>query len=203
MLRALCLDLMDTVVHDPYVVAVEAATGLDLETVHRLRDPTSWPAFEVGDIDESAFVRRYFADPGGPHRFDLEAFHAARRDGCQFLPGMAQLLDDLAGRIPRYLASNYPVWIEELRRGLGLDRRFEGVYASHHLGVRKPDRAFYERLLAEIGQPAQSCLFVDDDPANCRAAEAVGMRVHRFDGSHDLRQRLRSEGVLPATSRNR
>lgn len=197
MLRALCLDLMDTVVHDPYVVAVEAATGLDLETVQRLRDPTSWPAFEVGDIDESAFVRRYFADPAGPHRFDLEAFHAARRGGCRFLPGMAELLDDLAGRIARYLASNYPVWIEELRRGLRLDRRFEGVYASHHLGVRKPDRTFYERLLAAIGQPAQSCLFVDDSAVNCRAAEAVGMRVHRFDGSQDLRQRLRSEGLLP------
>ncbi|HWB72404.1 MAG TPA: HAD-IA family hydrolase [Egibacteraceae bacterium] len=197
MLRALCLDLMDTVVHDPYPEALRAATGLDLASVRRLRDPAVWPAFEIGAIDETQFAARYFAAPDGPHRFDLQAFNAIRRGGYRFVPGMAELLDALAGRVERYAASNYPVWIEDLRRALALDRCFEGIYASHRLGVRKPHPAFYRRLLDAIGHRPGSCLFVDDRSANCRGAAAAGMSTHLFDGAPGLRRRLRCEGILP------
>jgi HAD superfamily hydrolase (TIGR01509 family) len=194
-LRAVCLDLMGTLLFDPYIAALEAATGLDAAAVHRLTDPTSWPDFECGLIDEAEFVRRFFRAGKQGYSLDVSAFHAARWEGYRFLPGMRTLLDALDGRLDRFVASNYPVWIEELRIAFGLDSCCEGVWASHHLGVRKPDPMFYERLLQRIDHEPAACLFVDDCEDNCAGAEAAGMLAHRFDGVDRLVARLRAEGV--------
>jgi HAD superfamily hydrolase (TIGR01509 family) len=195
MLRALCLDLMGTLVYDPYLEAIEAATGIDAEKAGRFRDPTSWPDFEAGLIDEDEFVRRFFRNGEAGRRLDLAAFHRVRREGYRFLPGMDDLLDALDGRLDRYVASNYPVWIEEMAERFRLDRRVEGVVASCHLGVRKPDPEFFRLLLERIGHAPDACLFVDDRAANCAAAAEAGMRAHRFEGVDGVVERLRAEGV--------
>lgn len=201
---------MDTVIRDPYREAIEAATGLPLAEALPLRDPGSWPAFEIAAIDEAEFARRFFgaapdagdtqdaqgARAGQGPRFDLAAFHRARRAGYAFLPGVRPILEALRGRVRTFVASNYPVWIDELRASHGLDELFDGVYASHHLRVRKPARAFYERLLEAIALPAEACLFVDDRAANCEAAARLGMRTHVFVDAEALRAALVAEGLL-------
>src|SRR5439155_810079 len=160
----------------------------------RHNDKTCWPEFEVGAIDEATFARRYFAN--APHlRFDLDAFHRARRSGYAFLPGMRELLVALGGRVARHVASNYPIWIDELHATFGFDALFEGVHASCHLRVRKPAPEFYEKLLAAILTPAGECLFVDDRAANCEAAERAGMKTHVFEGAEGLARRLCAEGL--------
>lgn len=207
----LLFDLMDTLLRDPYLDALRAGTGTEPGAVRRFRDPGAWPLFERGAIDEAEFVRRFFADPDGARRgglaFDAAAFHRARRSGYRWLPGMRELVDDLRGRPDDggptcWVASNYPVWIEELRERFALDTWFDGVVASHHLGVRKPDRRFYEALLDRVDAGPEACLFVDDREANCAAARDVGMRAHRFVDAGALRARLRDEGVpLPDPAR--
>jgi HAD superfamily hydrolase (TIGR01509 family) len=193
MARALLFDLMDTVVHDPYREAIRAATGLEARAAFRINDPQCWPEFEVAQIDEAEFVRRFF--PSGEPPFDLEAFHRTRRAGYHYLPGMRELLIELQGRVERYVASNYPIWIEELRVSLALDEHFEGIFASHHLGVRKPDTAFFERLLERIERTREECFFVDDRAQNCEAAERFGIRAYHFQGAPGLRARLLEEGI--------
>ena len=197
---ALCFDLMGTVLYDPYLEALEAGTGMAAAAAHRVKDPASWPDFEMGLIDEAEFVRRFFAQPGPGLMFDADAFHRVRREGYRFLPGMAELLAELDGVADRYIASNYPIWIEELGQTFELHRRFEGVYASCHLGIRKPEMGFYTALLDAIGRPPERCLFIDDRLVNCEGAEAVGMAAHHFDGVGGLRQRLVDEGLLPDAS---
>lgn len=189
MIRAVCFDLMDTVLYDPYREALVAAAGVDLKTAARARDPLCWPEFEIGAIDETEFARRYF-HPGAGLRFDLDAFHAARRAGYRFLPGMRALVASLQGKVDRYVASNYPIWIEEVRVTFELDALFEGVFSSHQLGVRKPAPEFFARMLAQLPHPASDCLFVDDRKDNCTAAEAIGMKVHHFTGEGELTRAL-------------
>ncbi|MEX0659622.1 MAG: HAD family phosphatase [Egibacteraceae bacterium] len=197
--RALLFDLMGTVIHDPFREAVEAATGLDLETVIPLVHPSSWADFEIAAIDEATFTRAFYADPQCPHAFDREVFHRVRRDGYRWLPGMQELLAALGGVVETYTASNYPVWVEELAQRFAFADCFDGVYASHHLGVRKPAPEFFDRLLARIGHDPGDCLFVDDRAENCVAAQAAGIRAHRFDGVDGLRHRLCAEGVHLST----
>lgn len=193
MLRAVCLDLMDTLLHDPYREALRAGTGLAPHELSAVCDPSAWPDFEVAAIDEPTFARRFFAEPG--RRFDYDAFSRARREGYRWLPGMRELLDGLDGRVDRWVASNYPVWIEELRGRFALDRRCEGLVVSYHLGVRKPAPAFYAALLERVRHDPGQCLFIDDKAANCEAAEDAGLRAHRFVDAADLTRRLIVEGV--------
>lgn len=196
MLRALCLDLMGVVLRDPYLEAIQAAVELPLGEVWRLRDAAAWPEFECGRIDEAQFEARFWADPSGDLRFDREAFHRTRRAGYGFVDGMDELIADVrTAGLTLHVASNYPVWIEELRERFALDARFDGVWASCHLGVRKPDPAFFARLLQEVGLPAGDCLFVDDRPVNVEAAAAAGMRAAVFTSAADLRAVLAAEGV--------
>lgn len=191
---ALLLDLMGVVLHDPYLEAIEAAVELPLDEVWQHKDTTSWPEFECGRIDEAEFERRFWARPG--LAFDPVAFHATRRAGYRWMPGMEALIADArAAGLALHVASNYPVWIEELRERFALDARFDGVWASCHLGVRKPEPAFYERLLAKVGLPAGRCLFADDRQVNVDAAASVGMRAHLFTTADDLRARLAAEGL--------
>ncbi|WP_437310434.1 HAD family hydrolase [Sorangium sp. So ce388] len=197
MVRAVCFDLMDTVLYDPYREALAAAirAGSPAE-VARHRDPTCWPAFETGDIDEAEFVRRFFRAGAEGLSFDIEAFNRVRRAGYRFLPGVREIVAALEGRALRFVASNYPVWVEEVREAFALDGLFEGVYSSHHLRVRKPAREFFDRLVSRTGVAAGDCLFVDDRAENCDAAAGVGMRAHLFDGAAGLRARLVGEGLL-------
>lgn len=184
-MRTLLIDLMDVLLRDPYREALRAAT------VHRSADPGAWPAFEVAAIDEAEFLRRFTG--GDPSAFDAAAFHAARRGGYRWLPGMRGLL--AAVPLERHVASNYPVWIEQVRADFGLDDLVDGVWASHHLGVRKPDPRFFLRILDRIGRDPADCLFVDDRAANVAAAAALGLRAHVFTGAADLVLRLAAEGV--------
>ena len=186
-------DLMGTVLVDPYREAIQAATRRPLADVAADRDPDAWALFESGVIDEETFVRRFYAD-GRP--FDVSTFHRVRRAGYRYVPGMREVLDDLAGRAERHLATNYPPWVEELLVRFGLDSRFEQVWASWRLGARKPDPAFFEQMVAAADVDPRRCLFVDDRHDNCEAAEARGIPSHRFVDAADLRARLRAEGLL-------
>jgi putative hydrolase of the HAD superfamily len=63
----------------------------------------------------------------------------------------------------------------------GIQEIFDHVVISGTVGARKPDHRIFEYTLALLeGIPAAECVFVDDEEANCAAAEAVGMRAIRF-----------------------
>lgn len=186
--RAVAFDVMDTVIHDPYRAALEAATGLTLREIRERRDAEVWPRFERAEITEAEFFATYGVE------IDIEVFNDTRRSGYGFVDGMDGLLDDLEGDVVRVAATNYPIWLEELEEEL-LAGRFEHVVSSHRLGIRKPDERFYRRLCETVGVDASQVLFVDDRPANVEAAEAAGLRAHLFAGATELRERLRREGV--------
>lgn len=193
MVRVVCFDLMDTLVVDPFREALEAGAGMPLAELLARRDPAAWPAFEAGRISEAEFVARVL--PGAA--FDHAAFTRARRQGYALVPGMRELLAELEGRAIRWVASNYPEWIDEVLDRFGLGEHLDGVTVSCREGVCKPDPAFFERLVAQVGHPPHRCLLVDDRQSNCAAAERAGLRAHHFDGVAGLRRRLRAEGLVP------
>ena len=53
---------------------------------------------------------------------------------------------------------------------------FDGVYYSHLIRLRKPDRDIYEYVLADAELTASECVFFDDLEANIEAAKAVGIK---------------------------
>lgn len=74
-----------------------------------------------------------------------------------------------------YLATNQEhVRAAHLIEVLGLGGHCDGIYYSAALGIRKPDRAFFEQVASLSGLPAEQLLLIDDTPANITAARASG-----------------------------
>lgn len=195
MIRVVAFDLMDTVVRDPFREALRAATGLSLRELFARRPPHVYPAFERDELEEDAYWAMY--DDLGV-AVDPSEFHRVRLEGTTFLAGMAELLDDLAGRVVRATASNYPRWIDDLADTV-LAGRFDEIVASCHLGARKPDTEFYERLLDRLECTADQVLFVDDREVNVEAAREVGIVAHRFEDAAGVRTFLADHGVAVAS----
>lgn len=114
------------------------------------------------------------------------------------IPGTAALLRELhAAGVPLYAITNFndEKFAETLPRFEELSL-FRDIVVSGAEKLLKPDPAIYRLCLARNGLKAADCLFIDDNLANAKGAEAVGMAGHHFVSPETLRQELVSRGVL-------
>src|SRR4029077_20383465 len=64
---------------------------------------------------------------------------------------------------------------------LGLYEEFDAVILSFELGIRKPAPGIYRAALDALGHPApERSVFVDDQPAYCDGAAALGVEAVGF-----------------------
>jgi HAD superfamily hydrolase (TIGR01509 family) len=67
----------------------------------------------------------------------------------------------------------------------------EGYVFSFKVGAMKPDPAIWRYLLSTTGLAAEHCVYIDDVPDFCRAAERLGFTpIHYVKGATDLLRRL-------------
>jgi 2-haloacid dehalogenase len=116
------------------------------------------------------------------------------------ITGTVELLEALdAAGTPLYALTNWSAETFPLVRHdptyAFLDR-FREIVVSGEIGLIKPDPAIYRHLLARVGAPAESCLFIDDNVANVAAAAALGLHAHRFTDPPSLRRTLEGHGLL-------
>jgi len=192
--RVLLLDVMDTLVREPWFEDAPAFFGMSLEELHAAKHPTAWVAFEEGRLDEAAFLDGFFRDG---RAFDHAAFLAHLRAGYRWLPGVEALLGELrdAG-VPMHALSNYPEWYRAIEEDLRLSRFLAWTFVSCRTGLRKPDPRAYAHAVERLGVPAGACLFVDDREENVVAARESGMDAVRFTGAPALREELERRGLV-------
>jgi HAD superfamily hydrolase (TIGR01509 family) len=189
----LLLDVMDTLVRDPFRDLPEHF-GLPFDELLALKDPDAWPAFERGELDERAYASRFFSDRRPVDPTGLRAFMAAR---YRWLDGVEDLLARLSARgVEMHALSNYPCWYEAVEAAVGLSRYVAWTFVSCRTGVRKPDPAAYLGAARALGRAPGECLFVDDRAKNVAAAEAVGMPSLRFTSSEALARDLAARGLV-------
>lgn len=188
--RAVGLDLMDTVLRDPFRHAISEVSGLPAERLAAERDPEAFHAFELGLIDEREYGRRFFR-PGSGLSLDLTALWDALEPRFEFLDGMEGLAARLAERVPVHVLSNYSPWYERLRTRFRLDRFVTGHHPSFLIGARKPDGIYFRTVLDRTGLAAGALLFVDDRDVNVEGARRAGLPAFRFAGAARLERDLR------------
>lgn len=54
---------------------------------------------------------------------------------------------------------------------------FDKVYFSHRIGMRKPDKEVFERILLENGFEAKHTLFIDDSPQHIETAKSLDIQT--------------------------
>lgn len=190
----LLLDVMDTLVKDPFFTCLPAFFGSPLEELVKLRSRTAWVEFEKGNIDEDEYHRTAFND-GRP--YDGAALRQRMVDGYEWLPGARELLEELKDRgVEMHALSNYPRWFELLDEKLGLSRYLRWTFVSCKTGVRKPDARAYLLPVERLERAPHELLFVDDREKNCAAAREVGLHTHRFTSAELLRATLVEHELL-------
>ncbi|MGZ3416977.1 MAG: HAD-IA family hydrolase [Polyangiales bacterium] len=190
----LLLDVMGTLVRDPFFEEMPAFFGLSLKELLALKHPRAWVDFEHGHIDEATCMQRFFLDE---RAFDVEAFKRHVQGGYSFLPGIEPLLVELQARgVEMHTLSNYPPWFQLIEERLALSRYVPWTFVSCKSGLRKPDRAAYVHAAETLEKQPAECVFVDDRLVNVEPARAVGMHGLVFTDAETLRRDLASIGLL-------
>lgn len=103
------------------------------------------------------------ADSFGFHAAQL--FRICSTEYIRLYPGVLDALQQLRAKGCRlWLLSNAQrVFTAYELRHLGLDDQFDGVYISSDYGFRKPDKRFYQTLLAEHHLDIERCLMIGND----------------------------------------
>lgn len=86
-----------------------------------------------------------------------------------------------AAGTPTALLSNFSTDLRRLLHQQDLLRRFDHIVISAEIGVMKPHAAAYQAVLDLLALPGTACIFVDDQPDNVTAAQALGMQGLVFD----------------------
>jgi 2-haloacid dehalogenase len=74
---------------------------------------------------------------------------------------------------------------------------FDECVISGDVGVVKPDPRIFKILFERVGRPPGELVFIDDQIANVRAAEALGMAAIQFRPGVGLESELAARGALP------
>jgi putative hydrolase of the HAD superfamily len=77
----------------------------------------------------------------------------------------------------------------------GVVGSFDRIFASHEIGLRKPDHAAFRHVAEAIGVAAGEIVFFDDLLDNVRAATEAGLRAVHVRSPEDVRHALREIGL--------
>jgi len=170
-----------------YCAAVDVAPERIVAAIGRVAARDGGDPFaemERGRLSEEEFLARIgaaLAADGGPP-VELGGFRAAWFAGVRPNRAFLGYLEELwrRGMTLAVLTNNVREWDSAWRATLTPSEIFSVIVTSCDEGVRKPDRAIYERTLGYLSLPPSECLFVDDVRENCEAAQALGLEAILF-----------------------
>lgn len=73
---------------------------------------------------------------------------------------------------------------------------FDGLHYSHHLGMRKPNKDIFEKVLGINGLQANETFYIDDTPEHAATALSLGMTSHHLKDNERLQEILGSYNFL-------
>jgi HAD superfamily hydrolase (TIGR01509 family) len=188
------LDVMSTLVYDPFRVEMPTFLGLSFEELLEQKHPHAWAEFEAGEIDEDSFYLKFFKDG---RALDGPGLKAAMARHYDWLPGMQTILAQLTeSRVPMHVLSNYPPWYKEVERATGLSRYVPWTFVSCHTGRRKPAPEAFLEPMRQLGVQPEACVLIDDSHENVVAAQALGMDTILFQDAEALNRELVARGLF-------
>lgn len=198
----LIADVMGTLVRDPFFHGMASHFGFDtFASFLSAKAPGVWPEFELGRVDESTLAQSFFRDGRAMNVTALKKFMV---ETYTLLPGIAELLGALTcAEVEVHLCTNYPAWTDMIEDATGLEKKWGArwTFISAAQGLRKPDRAAYERTAMLAGVDVGRCIMLDDREDNCEAATECGfLAAVRFEtakqAAAELAEVLAKEGVM-------
>ena len=134
-----------------------------------------WLELEKGNISRKELFTKRFLDVFSrcegdaseldPLRVNDDFIRTMSMNGV-LMDGALEFVRKIRENIPDariYIASNGATINAKGRiASTGLDRYIDGLFISEDMGVTKPDAAFFDICLAQIGEPKSSCIMIGD-----------------------------------------
>jgi putative hydrolase of the HAD superfamily len=152
--------------------------------------------FERSAIDFEEFARRVVVELKLPYdavEF-LQRFDSWPGD---LYRGVPEILEKLALEYQVALLSNTNAvhWQRPNVAGV-LEPLFDHTFLSYRTGLLKPDPDAFAQVMNHYSCTPKVILFLDDNPVNIDAANAIGIRACLTRGIDDVRQALTDNGVI-------
>ena len=110
------------------------------------------------------FVRVWFEAENAPDERVIDVVHTLRKSG-----------------LACHLASNQEKHhAEYIRTQMGFAKVFDRLFFSSELGCKKPERAYYMRIMETLGLEGSDILFWDDSPSAVEGARACGWNAEVY-----------------------
>lgn len=173
---AVLFDLDDT------LVATEQAWSSAADRLWREAGAGSAGAAVSGGTlhDITAEFSRHFpdADPVSTEDRLRELLSEELGDRIRSLPGVEELLERLAGRVPMAVASNSPsAIVQRVIRERGWQGRFAATLGAEDVVAPKPAPDLYLAAAARCGADIRRCVVFEDSAIGTAAAVAAGAFV--------------------------
>ena len=156
-------------------------------------DADLWRRFEQGGIEKEALYTERFrmlfeefglsADPVSMNR----AYFRELGDRRNFMPHCEQALRLLHAKYRIFIVTNGNTDIQNRRiAASGMAQYFDRVFISEQMGCKKPDRLFYDKVFAEIGEDYRTCSIMIGDSlsSDMQGGRNAGIPTCLY-GSHD------------------
>jgi HAD superfamily hydrolase (TIGR01509 family) len=176
----------------PQRLWVLLGTSLPLSDVQK-----RWPhskslrRFETGSTSAETFAAEFVAEWGlrlTPEDF-LHEFSTWSRAPY---PGALELLANLREKATLACLTNMnAAYWEKNRDTMGFGKALDRCYASHEIGLLKPDREIYAHVIADLKCDPSQIAFFDDSERNVEGARAIGMLGYQVEGIAALRAAIR------------
>ena len=118
---------------------------------------------------------------------------------CQAPDGLHDLLRRLSGKYKLAVASNYPLseCIRSSLRELEIEKYFQTTVVSGDLGVIKPSRRVFDKVVSDLNVARERVLFVGDDwVADIVGAHVSGLPCVQIANSHAAREPQSPRGMF-------
>ena len=186
-IRHIIFDLGGVLLNIDYSLTEKAFMDLgitDFGAIYsQLKQTSVFDDFEIGKINEQAFVAalQSFSNTDITYLQIVEAWNAMLLD----LPlRRLQILQQLRIYHDLVLLSNTNEIHETAFNNIIhrdhhvlLPTFFDKVYYSHRIGLRKPMKEIFEKVLSECGFAAEHTLFIDDSPQHIEGAKTLGIQT--------------------------
>ena len=149
--------------------------------------------FDGAHVGEFSSYEDFYTKANPQTDFSLKEFketfdrQMATRDSVS---GTIDLIKTLKPKYQIALFSNFGSSLVGYLNDLGITDLFDHIVNSYDLGVEKPDKEAYLKMLDIIGANPDEVIFVDDKSRNIEGAKAVGIKSILFTNPNQLKDDL-------------
>jgi putative hydrolase of the HAD superfamily len=189
MISAVLFDFGGVILSSPFEAfeAYERRAGLPPGTIRRINatdhERNAWARLERNECSVEEFVEAFEDEAAAMgHRVDGRAVLACLAG--ELRPEMVTAVRRCAEHVATGLLTNNVVGHTTGSMGPEVESLlevFDVVVESSRVGVRKPERRFYELALDALGVPAAEAVFLDDLGINLKPAREMGMHTIKVE----------------------